>query len=106
MLNNENCIKRYKRVYRCSFCVLALSILCRIYFSNLLASENSELQSLYSEKSSLEKEMSKLSYVGSELSSLKNLEERALKLGFEQMKEPLVSLDLNAPFPIASLAQN
>jgi hypothetical protein len=50
--------------------------------------------------------MSKLSYVGSELSSLKNLEGRALKLGFEQMKEPLVSLDLNAPFPIASLAQN
>ena len=86
-----------------SFLLFALSVLCQIFFSNVLAAKNVELNTLYSKKDLLEKEISKLSFLESGLSQLSRVEEEAYKLGFIEMENTLFPLDLNAPVPLASL---
>jgi len=97
-------LKFYKTCCFVSFVLFSLGIASRMYFSNKLVVKNQDLKSLSEAKASLEKEVALLSFEDANLSSPQYIESQAGKLGFEDMKESLLSLDLNAPLPVAALS--
>jgi hypothetical protein len=98
---------KYMNMYKCLFVftsvLLFASVLCRICLSNALVGDNKKLSDLYMQKESLEKEVSKLSYLDASLSSLDHIEQRSKELGFVSMQESLLALDRNAPVSIATI---
>ena len=97
-------LKNYKKLTAVTLCILVVSVLGKISFSNVLASGNYTLSDLYLEKQDLEKEISKLSYIDAGLSTMPRIETEAQKLGFVPMDFSLLSLDSAAPVPIASIS--
>lgn len=98
-----NITKHIGKVYILSIVSLIFSLLFRVYFSNSLVTDNTKLSSLYLEKSSLEKEISRLTYVENSLSSLTAVESRAYNLGFVKMENNLLGLN---PVTFTTIAYN
>jgi len=96
-----NLTKHIGKIYILSIVTLVISILFRVYFSNTLVSDNTKLSSLYLEKDTLEKEISRLTYVENGLSSLSIVEQRATALGFIKMENNLLGLNINTTDAIA-----
>lgn len=92
-----------KTLYIITFLGIISSIIFRVYCSNILAEKNSELRSLYSKKIDIEKELSRLSYIDAELSSLKAIESRAKSNGFIELQGTLLSIDTDSPSSVAAL---
>ena len=87
-----------------SWVIFFLSFGIRTYFSNRLVSNSLQLADLYSQKSQLEKDVSRTTFEISELSSLKNIEERARILGFVSQYNPVASIDPYSSAPLAALS--
>jgi cell division protein FtsB len=96
-------IKKYKTWFVISLVFFMLCLLGRVYCSNRLVVKNGDLKYLYNKKVELEKQISSLKYEESRLSSLGYLESRARELGFVPMNDSLMSLNLDAPVPVAVL---
>lgn len=94
-------MKYLGKIYILSIIGLFVSVLCKVYFSNCLVVDNQKLTSLYTQKSDLQKEISRLSYIENNLSSLSNVEKRSLSLGFVPMENTLLGLDINTSLAIA-----
>ena len=93
---------KYKIVSIATFVLFAVTFLARLYFSGIFATKNDELKDLYEKKISLEKEITRLSYEDSRLSSLNYIVNSAQGLGFVEMKGNLLSLDLKSSSPLAA----
>jgi len=78
-----------------------VSIFLKIYFTNLVASSNYELISLYNTKSQIEREISKLNYIENNISSIKKITQRAIELGFIKSDLELANIDISNHFSIA-----
>lgn len=59
---------------------------------------------MFTQKSELEKEISRLGFIDTSMSSLSYVEDRAKDLGFVEMKSRLLSLDPKAPVQVAALS--
>ena len=94
----------FKLFYVLTLVTLFGSILFRVYCSNILAIKNTELRNFSLKKIDLEKEVSKLDYIDSGLSSLSSLEEKARTLGFVDQTDSLVSLNPDSPTSVAALS--
>ena len=83
---------------------MIISIVFRIYSANIIVVKNSELKTLNTRKSDLEREVSRLSYVDSTYSTLSDIEKKARSLGFTDYSESLLSLNPNSPIPVAAIS--
>ncbi|HNS71212.1 MAG TPA: hypothetical protein PKK07_00635 [bacterium] len=70
-----------------------------------MAIDNTKLQNMFSERNSIEKEISFLAYIDSSLSSINEIERKALQIGFVPIESRLISLDIEAPVQVASLSR-
>lgn len=103
-MNRRVATSKYKVLFFFSVGLFAVSVLGRMYCSNHLVVKNEELRVLHMEKIELEKEISSLKYQDSQLSSLSYVESKALELGFVPLSESLLSLNVDAPLPVAALS--
>ncbi|OGC57359.1 hypothetical protein A2976_02545 [candidate division WWE3 bacterium RIFCSPLOWO2_01_FULL_41_9] len=78
--------------FKLSVVALVLSILSQMFFANKLAVKSSELTELNDRKVVLEKDLAKLEFDNSVLSSLMNIEQRALQLGFVPMTGTILAI--------------
>jgi biopolymer transport protein ExbB/TolQ len=81
------------------------SIGFKLVLTGNLAVRNDELEEAFASRSELEKMVSRLKFESSELSCMELIEERAKRLGFIEMQENLLSLDIEAPDQVAVLTQ-
>jgi len=98
-----------ERIYKIAIIILALffviSLICKFILCNSMAIDNTKLQNMFSERNSIEKEISFLAYVDSSLSSINEIERKALQIGFVPIESRLISLDIEAPVQVASLSR-
>lgn len=97
-INNNNQIYKYLCILSLGIFVITLGL--NLYVSNRATIKGKDLQSLYLEKTQIEKDISFLEYEDSNLSSLVAIQTRATTLGFEELKEPLATI---SSAPLASL---
>jgi cell division protein FtsL len=97
-------LRLYKSLTLLSLFVLIVSIIFRIYTSNQVAVKNEDLKDYYTRRDQLEKELSRLEYVDSTLSSLTGIETKAKEMGFVELNETLLTIDTRSPVPVASLS--
>lgn len=95
-----------RKIYTLSLIGLFVSVLARIYFSNCLVADNAKLNSLFAKRESLQKEISRLTYLENSFSALNVLESRAYSLGFVKMTDSLASLNVNTTDAIAYNTSN
>jgi|GEM_PF-4062427 len=81
-----------KKINIVAFGIFLVSLFAQMYISNATALRGKDFQQLHEQKSQLERELAKLEYEDSLLSSLENIEGRARQLGFVDMTEPLLSV--------------
>lgn len=97
-LKESNMLKVFKNLAVCkalfvtSVCLFILSLSFQISFSNKLALKSKELKALLLSRTELEKEVSRLEFENSKLSSLSYVEDRAKQKGYVAMSEPLNSI--------------
>jgi len=103
----EKMLKRlnYKKIFILSLVIFTLGLSFKFILCSRMAVENNNLKELFLRKSALEKEVSRLGFEDSNLSSLAYVENRAKSLGFVEMKERLISVDINSPIQVASLTR-
>lgn len=89
-----------------TFCFLFGSVLFRIYCANDIAIKNEEFRNLFSQKKELEKELTKLKFIDANLSSLTDIESRALKIGFIEYNDSLAMINTKEPIPVAANLPN
>jgi cell division protein FtsL len=87
-----------------SFLILTATIIFRIYTSNQVAVKNEDLKEYYIKRDQLEKELSRLEYIDSTLSSLTEIEVKAKEMGFEELNDTLLTIDTSSPIPVAALS--
>jgi cell division protein FtsL len=103
-VNDIKILKICKSLSLLSLLILVTSIIFRIYSSNQIAVKNEDLKEYYVKREQLEKELSRLEYVNSTLSSLTEIEIKARAAGFIDLNETLLSIDTKSPVPVASLS--
>jgi hypothetical protein len=103
-LTGKTQIKRYKKIFSLSLFLFFVTLVARIFCANQLVVKNKDLRDLHQKKVTLEKEISNLTFTDSRLSSLSYVEKRAEELGYIYLNESLLSLDLEAPVPVAALS--
>ena len=84
-----------------SLTYLTIMVFTNLFLSNNLVSKNKELNSLIQQKSFLQTEISRLTYVENELSSIEKLSQRASDLGFVKKSSPLLTIDISSYFTVA-----
>lgn len=82
----------YKLLFRISFASLLVSLFSQMYITNKLAVRSSELVELNNRKEQLEKELASLEYENSVLSSLSNIETKALSAGFIKQTDSVLAI--------------
>ncbi|MFC1700204.1 hypothetical protein ACFLZ4_00995 [Patescibacteria group bacterium] len=97
--------KTCKITFFSTLALFVLSIGFKLVLTGNLAVRNDELEQAFTNKSTLEKVVSKLQFESSELSCMKHIEEQAKELGFMEMEINLLSLDIEAPDQVAVLTQ-
>ncbi|MFZ2663891.1 MAG: hypothetical protein WAX66_00815 [Patescibacteria group bacterium] len=99
--------KQKKNIFKLSFILTTFmfvsSVICKLYLCSSLAVKNSELEEAINTRKQLEKEVSRLSFKNSALSSIDLVEKKARDSGFVDMSERLLSIDPNAPVQVAVL---
>ncbi len=100
-------IKEKKNIFKIGF-ILAVflfmsSMGCKLYLCSSLAVKNGDLEEAIATKKDLEKDISRLSFENSNLSSIDLVEKKAKDMGFIEMSERLASIDPNAPVQVAVL---
>ena len=100
---------KIRKIVKLSFALSAvffiLSLGAKIYLCGSLAVRNSDLEQAFSQRKTLEEEISKLSYIDSTLSSIISIEKQAKQIGFIDMTERVLAIDLSAPVQVAVLNQ-
>jgi len=97
--------KTWKITFFTSSVIFALALGVKLFLCGFLAVKNGELKDTFIARDYLKKEISDLNYESSRLSRMEFIEERARKIGFVEMEESLLSLDINAPDQVATLTQ-
>ena len=97
--------KTCKIAFLSSLMLFIVSIGFKLVLCGDLAVRNDDLEAAFVRKGELEKIVSKLEFESSELSSMKHIEQEAKKLGFIEMQDNLLSLDIEAPDQVAVLTQ-
>ena len=92
-----------KTIFNISIVVCVVSIGAKLYCSNELAVKNQQLKDASTPQAQLQTEVTDLAFVDSSLSSMSSIEQAATKLGFIDMKDSLVSLDLNTPYQASAV---
>ena len=91
--------------FKVSLIAFFVSILSQLYFSNSLAIKTSDLSNLHDIKVELQKEVARLEFEDSVLSSIVSVEKRAKDLGFSDNLDSVYSLDIKIPVSLASANQ-
>lgn len=90
----------YMPIFYLTIILFTLSIGMRIYLTNKLSIKGKELEELTLNKETLEKEISKLSFEISSVSSISYVEIEARKDGFTDYKQQIAVI---SPAPVAAL---
>lgn len=102
---NKISIKTSKVVFIISLMVFTSTLCTKLFFCGSVAIRSGELEDIFARRESLKKEISLLTYESSSLSRIELIEEKALSLGFIEMTDGLLSLDVSAPDQVAVLTQ-
>jgi hypothetical protein len=94
-------IKLYKIIFSLSIILFISSVGFKFYLCNIVTVKNGEFDQASVRKSELKKEIEALRIEQSSLSSIENIEKRSRELGFIEMEERLLSVDLDAPVQVA-----
>jgi hypothetical protein len=94
-------IKLYKILFSLSIALFISSAGLKFYLCNIVTVKNGEFDQASIKKAELKKELEALRVEQSSLSSMENIEERSRELGFVEMEERLLSVDLDAPVQVA-----
>lgn len=86
-----------------TFGIFVLTFLAQFYICNRYAVKNDDLRDCLQRKSQLQKELAKLEYTNSLLSSLERVETEAAAAGLVPLEGSLSTIE---PAPMASLNQN
>ncbi len=78
-----------KILFISTFIIFIVTLGAQVYLTNALALKSKELKELSGKKIDLQKDIAKLKYENSALSSLAYIEEQARTNGFVDMKEPI-----------------
>lgn len=97
--------KLFKIIFFISIFSFISSIGCKLYLCNSLAVKNGEFERAFILKNNIDKEIEKLSYDNSTLSSISYIEDRAKEMGFIEMNNRLLSIDPNTSVQVAALTQ-
>jgi len=93
-------IKIIRTAFKVSLAIFCLSFVAQFYLSNRYAGKSSSLKDRLAEISVLKKEIVQLEYRNLQLSSLRRVEQEALKLGFVGMVDDLMII---GPVTVATL---
>jgi hypothetical protein len=104
-MNKRNAEKKFKRIVVFSSLLFVLSLCSKLVLCGVTTIENGKVQAIFFKKSALEKEISRLSYIDSTLSSIAYIEDKAKNMGFTNMESRLNSLDPTAPIQVAALSR-
>jgi len=104
-MNKTKKEKIYRLALSLSISLFILSLCTKFVLCGLTTIENGKVQDIFSQKVALEKELSRLSYVDSTLSTISYIEDKAHSLGFTNMDSRLNSLDPKAPIQMAALSR-
>ena len=96
-------IKTLRKFFRVSVVTFCVCFIVQLYLSNRYAIKNDVLQNCLVDRSFLNKELAKLSYKDSLLSSLDRIESEAIQLGFVKMDQNLLVI---GPVAVASLTSH
>ena len=94
-------LKLSKVAFGLSIGVFSLSLGLKFYLCNSITIKNGEFEQMSLRKLELEKEVEDLMVEEYSLSSIETIEERSKELGFIEMSERLVAVDLDAPIQVA-----
>lgn len=97
--------KTWKITFFASLVIFVLALGTKLFMCGFLAVKNGELESTFVARGCLKKEISDLRYESSRLSRMRSIEERAKQMGFIEMDEGLLTLDINASDQVAVLTQ-
>lgn len=95
--------KLFKLIFFFSAFLFVLSIGLKLYLCGSLAVKNDEFEKSFYTQKEIEKEIEKLSFENSSLSCISYLEQKAKEMGFVEMTQRLISIDLNSPSQVAVL---
>ena len=82
-----------EKCFKLTFCIMILSILAQIVVTNKLSLRGNELVNLETSKQQLQKDISRLEFDESKLSSLSYLDSEAKKLGFVTMTDTVYTVN-------------
>lgn len=85
------------------FSVIAFvsSVGCKFYLCNSVTVKNGEFEQAFLRKKDIEEDIIRLRAVNSSLSSISYIEEKSAELGFIEMDDRLISLDLDSSTQVA-----
>ena len=95
--------KKLKLIFLLSLFVFILSVGFKFYLCSSVTVRNGEFEQAFLRKKELEEDINRLRSQSFYLSSISSIEKRARELGFVDMSERLISLDLSAPDQVAVL---
>ncbi len=93
---------KYPKLFIFSVGFFVLSLTLQVLLSNFIAFKSSQLTEQYAKKTALEKEIASMEYQDSVLSSLNNVEARAVSLGFTPFGQNVIALNISLPNTLAS----
>lgn len=91
-MRKDNTIKIYKYIFGFSCLCFVVSLSFQVYTANTTALKGKDFVELYETKQEIEREIAYLQYENSTLSSLSFVENKAKQMGFEPMKEALLTI--------------
>lgn len=94
-------VKLHKIIFGLSISLFVLSVGFKFYLCNIVTVKNGEFDQASVRRDELKKEIEVLRIDRSSLSCIENIEKRSKELGFVEMDERLLSVDLDAPVQVA-----
>lgn len=85
-----------------SILIFVVALSTQIFLSNSFAAKTTDLKDLHLRRGELQKQVSRLEYEDSILSSMSSVESRATELGFLKNNELLASVNIQLPVVLAS----
>lgn len=98
--------KLFKTLFTFSIVFFVSSIGIKFYLCNSMTIRNSEFEQAFLQKEGLEEEIENLKVENCSLSSISFLESKSRELGFVEMSEHLISIDLDSPIQVALVSSN
>ena len=91
----------HKIIFSLSVILFISSVGIKFFFCSSVTVKNAEFEQASTKKSELKREIEALKVEESSLASIGTLEKMSKELGFVEMEERLVSIDLDAPIQVA-----